>query len=138
MAEVIGADHNTHRAGHEEIGPACPISCLGVRTVGDLLLLLTKTARVLDSHEQPGVPMADGPHECSGVTVACPVECLGLSAHVLNALRADRGRAQTVGDLLDLLRSGELREVRNVGPRRVGEVYTALVAAGFTVPRPLP
>ncbi|GAA0562702.1 hypothetical protein [Actinomadura livida] len=134
MAEMIDTDHRTHRAGHEEIGPECPVSCLGVRTVGDLLRLLVEAGRASGLHAQSVAVPGDGPHECDRVTVACPVECLGLSAHVLNALRNDRGRTATVGDVLGLLRSRELAEVRNIGPRRVGEVRTALVAAGFPVP----
>lgn len=52
MAEMIDTDHRTHRAGHEEIGPECPVSCLGVRTVGDLLRLLVEAGRASGLHAQ--------------------------------------------------------------------------------------
>lgn len=135
MAEVIGADHDVHGARHEGIGLECPVSCLGVRTIGDLLRLLVEAGRVSGLHAEVASTVAEVPHEHERVTAGCPVECLGLSAHVLNALRNDRERTATVGDVLGLLRSHELAEVRNIGPRRVGEVRTALVAAGFPVPR---
>ncbi|MGP4024192.1 DNA-directed RNA polymerase subunit alpha C-terminal domain-containing protein [Actinomadura sp. 3N407] len=134
MAEVISAAHRMHAAGHEGIGLECPVSCMGVRTVGDLLRLLVTAGRMSGLHAAFAATVAEVPHEHDRVMAACPVECLGLSAHVLNALRNDRGRTATVGDVLALLRSHELAEVRNIGSRRVGEVRTALVAAGFPVP----
>lgn len=131
MAEVIGP----HRVGHDGIGPGCPVSCLGVRTVGDLLRLLVEAGRAAGLHAGSAGAVG-GLHACDRVGLGCPVECLGLSAQVVNALCAHRGCAVTVGDVLGLLRSGELAGVRNIGPRRVGEVRTALVAAGFLVPPP--
>jgi hypothetical protein len=61
---------------------------------------------------------------------------LKLSTRVRNALRNDRAcTAKTVGDLLDLLWSRDLHEVRLMGARGVGEVHAALLAAGFSVPK---
>ncbi|NVI92693.1 hypothetical protein [Actinomadura sp. BRA 177] len=131
MAEVNDAFDRGHTAGHSGIGPECPVWCLGVRTVGDLVGLLVEAGRLSGLHAAAGV---DGGHEHERVTVACPVGCLGLSAHVANALRHGLGRSVRVGDVLGLLHSGRLDEVREMGARRVGEVRTALVAAGFPVP----
>ncbi|CNF22179.1 Uncharacterised protein [Mycobacterium tuberculosis] len=132
VAEVNGDDG--HRVGHSGIGPECPVWCLGVRTVGDLVGLLVEAGRISGLHASFADAVAGAPHEHERVTLGCPVECLGLSANVLGALRNDRGRTATVGDVLGLLRSRELSEVRHMGPRRVGEVRTALVAAGFSIP----
>lgn len=90
MAEVIGTDHGGHGAGHEGIGPECPVSCLGVRTVGDLLRLLVSAGRVSGLHAEFAATVAGIPHEHEQVTAACPIECLGVSARVVNALRSDR------------------------------------------------
>ncbi|MFB4308736.1 hypothetical protein [Actinomadura sp. GTD37] len=140
MAEVTGDD--AHKIGHSGLGPECPISCLGVRTVGDLLGLLVEAGRTsgLDAVFPAAVAAADGQHEHADdrVALACPVVCLGLSAQVVAALRNDRRwRVKTVGGLLGLLRSGDLGRVPQMGPRRVGEVRVALLAAGFPVPADL-
>lgn len=100
-----------------------------MRTVGDLVGLLVEAGRLSGLHPAASI---EGGHE--QVTAACPVGCLGLSAHVVNALRHGLGRSVRVGDVLELLASGRLAEVRGMGARRVGEVRTALVAAGFPVP----
>lgn len=132
MAEV--SEEGVHRVGHSGIGPECPIWCLGVRTVGDLLNLLVEAGRPSGLHAVFADAVAGVPHEHERVTLGCPMKCLGLSARVLGALHNDRGRTVTVGDVLGLLRSRELAEVRHMGPRRVDEVRTALIAAGFSVP----
>ena len=134
MTEVNRADLDggLHQVGHSGIGPGCPIWCLGVRTVGDLLNLMVEAGRVSGLHAVAGG--VDGVHEHERVTVTCPIECLGLSAHAANPLHSALGWSATVGDVLGMLASGELAKVRGLGPRRVGEVRTALVAAGFPVP----
>ncbi|MFB4307199.1 hypothetical protein [Actinomadura sp. GTD37] len=139
MAEVnrTGLDGGLHRVGHLGIGPECPVWCLGVRTVGDLVGLLVEAGRVSGLHAVAagaGAGGGDG-HEHVRVTASCPVGCLGLSAHAANPLRSALGWSATVSDVLGLLASGELAQVRGLGARRVGEVCTALVAAGFPVPR---
>lgn len=140
MAEMTGDD--AHKIGHSGIGPECPISCLGVRTVGDLLGLLVEAGRTsgLDAVFPAAVAAADRHHEHADgrVGLACPVACLGLSKQVMTTLRNDRRwRVKTVGQLLGLLRSDDLGKVPQMGPRRVGEVRVALLAAGFTVPADL-
>jgi hypothetical protein len=119
-----------HDAGHAGIAPDCPVWCLGVRTVGDLVGLLVEAGRTSGLHEAYAAATLNAPHEHERVTLSCPITCLGLSAHVVKALRWSE--AATVGGVLRLLQSGELAEVPNIGPRRVGEVRTSLIAAGFS------
>lgn len=145
MAEVTGGPDagstgvGEHAAGHEGIGVECPISCLGVQTVGDLLGLLVEAGRSAGLFAAVAVEaVAAAPHEHAAdrLTRACPIGCLELPERVRNVLRRNVRDfpAKTVGDLLDLLWSRELYEVRQMGPRRVGEVQLALLAAGFSVP----
>ncbi|MEU4824615.1 hypothetical protein AB0H37_22330 [Actinomadura sp. NPDC023710] len=139
MAEVTSGQGGggPHAVGHDRIGLECPVTCLGVWTVGDLLALLVEARRV------SGLPAApvDGTfgthrHEGGRLSRACPLACLQLSTRGRNALRNDRNcTAKTVGDLLDLLWSRDLHEVRLMGARGVGEVHAALLAAGFSVPK---
>lgn len=70
------------------------------------------------------------------VTRDCPLSCLRLSRHSANPLRAHLLGKVTVGEVLRLWESGELQNVRNLGPRRIEEVITALIAAGFTLTSP--
>lgn len=49
-----------------------------------------------------------------------------------NPLRAHLLNWATVGEVLRLWENGAPRNVRNLGSRRVGEIITALIAAGFT------
>jgi hypothetical protein len=124
-----------HRVGHAGIGMDCPVWCLGVRTVGDLVGLLTEAGRLAGLHVVPTA--VDGPHGHPGgrVGVGCPVGCLKLSRQTLNALRSEqRYRPGTVGDVADLLVSGRLSRVGQMGPRRIGEVRAALLLAGLPVP----
>ncbi|TDE26445.1 hypothetical protein [Actinomadura sp. 6K520] len=134
MAEVNDADGSAHVPGHEGITLWCPLSCLGLRTVGDLVRLLVETGRTAASQPHSSPMPTDGPHEHERVTFECPVTCLGLSRHVLHALSA-RGDAPTVGEVLRMLESGKLGDVRNIGRRRTGEIRTALIAAGFSASR---
>lgn len=135
MAEVNdSANGSAHVPGHEGITLWCPLSCLGLRTVGDLVRLLVETGRASVNQQHSRAVLEDGPHEHERVTFECPVTCLGVSRHVLHALSA-RGDVPTVGEVLRLLESGELGEVRNIGRRRTGEIRTALIAAGFSASR---
>lgn len=78
------------------------------------------------------------------ITRGCPPQCLLdlLSRRAWNPLmRGDIGVSapETVGDVLDLYASHRLRDVSGLGPRRIGEIATALVVAGFDLsscPRP--
>ncbi|ACY95910.1 hypothetical protein Tcur_0306 [Thermomonospora curvata DSM 43183] len=75
-------------------------------------------------------------HDHSGVvpvTRECPLVCLGLSRHAANPLRFHLGSRATVGQVLRLWENDELQRVRGLGPRRIGEITTALVAAGFVL-----
>src|SRR5580693_2327565 len=71
------------------------------------------------------------PHD---ITAACPLRCLQLPARAHNALRQRlRDPGATVADVIVLCRSGELDDVRNVGPRTADEIRTALARhAGLT------
>ncbi|WUH99659.1 hypothetical protein OHR68_40280 [Spirillospora sp. NBC_00431] len=110
--------------------------------MGDLVRVLRDAGRV--SGQDAVADAAGGrahEHEHGRVMVTCPVGCLGLSVHVREVLRRDRMvvrtvGVRTVGELLALLESDALGAVRGMGPRRVGEVRTALIAAGFVVKRP--
>lgn len=106
-----------------------------MRTVRDLLTLLVTAGRSSGLHAVYAAAALDVPHEHDRVTVDCPITCLELSAHVLNALRQGGGYSMTVGDVVRLLQRGDLADLWNIGPRRVEEVRAALVAAGFAVSR---
>ncbi|MEV0667187.1 hypothetical protein ACIBI3_38835 [Actinomadura luteofluorescens] len=139
MAEVTSGPSSggPHAVGHDGIGLECPVTCLGVWTVGDLLALLVEARRVSGLSAVP-VDVGFGTHRHEGgqLSRACPLACLQLSTKVRNALRNDRDcTAKTVGDLLDLLWSHDLHEVRLMGARGVNEVHAALLAEGFSVPR---
>lgn len=69
-------------------------------------------------------------HEHVVVTRACPISCLGLSQHSYRPLVNHLGRSKTVGDVHDLAVRDELTEVRGLGPRRIGEIVSALAAVG--------
>jgi hypothetical protein len=132
---VATLNDTEHAVGHEGITPECPISCLGVRTVADLLRLLAEATRVSGLQSRCAAVPEERPHEHERVTLDCPITCLSLARHVLSALRLHRGPSQMVGDVLRLLQNHELGEVRSIGPRRVGEVRTALITAGFSASR---
>ncbi|MGI5420491.1 hypothetical protein [Actinomadura luteofluorescens] len=139
MAEIASrpTGGGPHAVGHYGIGLECPVTCLGVWTVGDLLALLVEARRVSGLSAVP-VDAGFGTHRHGGgqLSRACPLACLQLSTKVRNALRNDRDcTAKTVGDLLDLLWSHDLHEVRLMGARGVNEVHAALLAEGFSVPR---
>lgn len=67
------------------------------------------------------------------MTRECPLACLGLSRHAANPLRSHLRGKVTVGEVLRLWENDELQNVRGLGPRRIGEITTALVAAGFVL-----
>lgn len=76
---------------------------------------------------------------CHVFTPACPVDCLEVVLSVatfhtlLRAERASFDRPATVGEVLDLWRAGQLRQIGGLGPRRLGEIETALVVAGLAL-----
>jgi hypothetical protein len=73
------------------------------------------------------------------VAPECPVECLltVLSLNSFNPLTraydAPFGEPRTVGDVMDLYTSRQLRKIRGIDPRRVSEIEAALVLAGLNL-----
>jgi hypothetical protein len=132
IADREAGGEGYHVAGHEGVTLECPLRCVGLETVEDLITALAVSAEMhglrslAEAH-----PVA---HRCERVNAGCPVGCLELSGRVREALRSDRKhKARTVGDLLRLLHSRELGSIDKIGPRSIREVQTALVAAGFSV-----
>ena len=85
-------------------------------------------------------PSGKVPHH-GPVTPECPVECLltVLSLNSFNPLTraydAPFDEPRTVGDVMDLYTSRQLRKIRGVGSRRVSEIEAALVLAGLNLAR---
>jgi DNA-directed RNA polymerase alpha subunit len=125
--EVNDTDHHPHHSG---ITMQCPVSCLGVSTVADLVNLLATATRATIPDPNPR-PATEEPQQHDEHTPYCPLSCLGLSARVNNALRHDRAEPRTIGDLIGMIRRHELSDVRNIGRRSITEIRTALIAAGF-------
>lgn len=130
--EVTDTDHPPH---HQGVTMQCPVSCLGVHTVADLVnLLATATRATIPGAYPQTAPDLDDHQEHDEHTPHCPPSCLNLSTRVTNALRHHHHAApQTISALLRMIRSGELARVRNIGRRSLSEIHTALVAAGFDV-----
>ncbi len=79
---------------------------------------------------------------CSHVlTGACPVDCLRAvmctaTFHALaRAERAPFDPPATVAQVVDLWRARRLGQIDGLGRRRLGEIETALVVAGFDLRR---
>ncbi|XVQ08471.1 hypothetical protein ACQP1W_38835 [Spirillospora sp. CA-255316] len=119
-----------HYPGHGGVGLDCPIGCLGLNTVGDLLHSLTAAVGVAGL-----VGLADraGPeHHHERVGPGCPLACLGLPTRTrLSLERRDPDPVRTVGALLALLRTGGIDDVRHIGPVAVHGIWGALQAAGL-------
>jgi hypothetical protein len=130
VATVNGIDHVP---GHDGVTPACPISCMGLQTVADLLSLLANVARMTGLRPSLEAVGGDGRHMHERVTPDCPITCLNLSEHVLNPLKGDYRTIETVRDLLRLAKNRELKDIRNIGPRRLDEIRAAFIMAGFSV-----
>jgi hypothetical protein len=84
------------------------------------------------------IPAGTVPHH-GPVSRDCPVECLltVLSVKSFNPLAraydAPFDPPSTVGDVLGLYTSGQLREIQGLGRRRISEIEAALVLAGFDI-----
>ena len=71
----------------------------------------------------------------------CPVDCLRpvLPLKTLNPLAraydAPFDPPRTVGDVIELYRAGQLREIHGLGDRRILEIAAALVLAGLDITR---
>ncbi|MBX6767439.1 MAG: hypothetical protein IRY90_09860 [Actinomadura rubrobrunea] len=118
--------------GHIGVTVACPVSCLGLRTVGDLVRLLEEAGRVarLPDDEHPaGLVTHRHPHGL--VSMDCPLECLDLPVRAVNRLRYYRESCRTVADLVRLLRSGEQLSVHGIGVGTVTEIKRAIRRAGI-------
>ncbi len=128
----------SHFPGHEGINWQCPVGCLGIRTVGDLVHLLTSASHLVPMGQPGWITLAQSrttrPH--TEHTEACPLSCLDLSARLLNPLRRRWPEPETIGDLIGLLQRGQLKETRNLGPHRIEEARTALTQAGFDITHP--
>jgi hypothetical protein len=69
------------------------------------------------------------------ITASCPLRCLQLSARVHNALCHHlRDPGATVANLVTLCRSGELDDVRSVGPRTAIQIRSVLARCAGLVP----
>lgn len=77
------------------------------------------------------------PYHHGPITADCPVSCLlsVLSRKTLlplsRAQRATYEPPRTVGDVLELYANRQLGECWNLGRRRIAEIETALIFAGF-------
>ena len=110
---------------------ACPVSCLGLRTVGDLVRLLEEAGRVAqlpDSVHPAGLVTHRHPHGV--VSLDCPLECLDLPVRAVNVLRYYR-ESCTAGDLLRLVRSGDLLNIRGIGVGTAAEIRRTFLRAGI-------
>ncbi|WP_285498204.1 hypothetical protein [Actinomadura sp. NBRC 104425] len=112
--------------------PACPVSCLGLRTVGDLVRLLEEAGRVarLPDEEHPAGLVAHR-HPSGVVSLDCPLECLALPGRTVNRLLYYRKSCRTVGDLLRLLQSGELLSIHGIGVGTVADIRRVFLRAGI-------
>ncbi|WP_158581731.1 DNA-directed RNA polymerase subunit alpha C-terminal domain-containing protein [Actinomadura spongiicola] len=129
--EINDTDHLAH---HPDITTECPVTCLGVRTVGDLVNFLATARTALpdaDPTTSPDETALTEPAQHNEHTTRCPLSCLDLSARVLNPLRYNTTTPQTIGALIRMIQTGQLAQVHRIGRRSLTEIRTALVAAGF-------
>jgi len=84
------------------------------------------------NHEETFNP--ETPHH-GPISPGCPLECLRtvLSQHAFRRLLRADDPPRTVGDVIKLCTSGELRDIHGLGRRRVSEIETALVFAGLDI-----
>ena len=72
-------------------------------------------------------------------TPACPIDCLqtivGKTAFspLARAYGAPFDPPATVGQVIERVRQGRLRQAAGLGPRRPGEIEAGLVLAGFVI-----
>jgi hypothetical protein len=69
-------------------------------------------------------------------TAACPLHCLhaSLPARAPSALRQHLPPAATIADVAALSRTGELDEVRNIGPATAARIRAALARHAGLIP----
>ncbi|MFC7731087.1 hypothetical protein [Actinomadura keratinilytica] len=99
--------------------------------MGDLVRLLEEAGRVarLPDNEHPA-GLVTHRHPEGVVSLDCPLACLDLPVRAAKRLR--RGSdCRTVGDLLRLLRSGELLDIRGIGVGAEAEIKRTFLRAGI-------
>ena len=84
--------------------------------------LVNALHRMLDKNIKVRIPFSQKASEAN-------VDNLILSVRSYNALR--RGNIFTVGDLIETLNEGELKNVRNLGAKSCREIQTKLLIYGF-------
>ncbi len=79
------------------------------------------------------------------ITADCPLDCLAfhISAKAFNPLASELPwllkRRVTVGDVADMQLRRQLRHIRHLGPRRIGEIELILILTGLiSAPRDPP
>jgi len=121
-----------HLAPHDGITATCPLSCLGLHTVGDLLRLLAETGRTTTLRvSRPGPRPHDRRQRTPQITLDSPILHLGLHTPILTALRSSTS-VRTIRDLLHMLEHKDPRTIHGIGPRRVEHIRNALTMAGFS------
>jgi len=129
-AVAVAVNGAGHSPGHVGVTLACPVSCLGLRTVGDLVRLLEEAGRVAGLPDDERPAGLDGHRHPRGVvSLDCPLACLYLPVRTVNRLRSPEADCRTVRDLLRLMHSDRLRDVRGIGVRTREEIRRALLRA---------
>jgi hypothetical protein len=70
------------------------------------------------------------------IRLDCPIACLRFTPHIARVLERHREAPITVSDLLDLVSTGALTDMKGLGPRRVARIKAVLAQAGFDVHTP--
>ncbi|WP_157430965.1 DNA-directed RNA polymerase subunit alpha C-terminal domain-containing protein [Actinomadura macra] len=128
-AQMNEAEHHPHPTG---LTMQCPVSCLGLRTVADLVNLLATATRTALLDGTPS-PAPEAPPDNDQHSTRCPISCLDLSTRITNALRIDPARPKTIGDLINMSRQQQLSKVHNIGQGHLNDIRTALITAGIDV-----
>lgn len=113
-----------HAPGHQ-ITLDCPLPCIGVETIRDLVRVMTDSATRLAIG-------TTSVHVCHQVAATCSLTCLKMPNRVVNALDKHRPDVRTVADLMALLRDQEFQEIPGIGEDSVSRTKRSLVDAGFS------
>lgn len=93
---------------------------------------------VTSGHGPPGDDSEHGDGHL--LTATCPLACMAghLSLQAFDPLRHDLpyllGRPPTISDVTAWYLHRHLRHIRNLGPRRIGEIGLVLILAGLIAP----
>ncbi|WP_395108114.1 hypothetical protein [Actinomadura sp. SCN-SB] len=123
-ASACGAD--AHAPGHR-VTLDCPVACIGVETISDLVRALTDSAARLGLGSPPT-------HVCHRVKMACSLSCVPLPLRVVHSLEKYQPDVRTVADLMACLRTGAFQEIPRIGDESVKRTKEVLRAAGFSPP----